>query len=237
MAMRQQLLARAECRGRQLRYVVPVLDDYSILTKNADLVLYYISGWLAHAVSIVDERSKKKTLHYASDGLYQLVRSLECVYRKHGNEQGFARHGGDLFIMIEKVVLESDRLYEEKFLPCMDGIDCNEYVPKQIFATVVNKYTRMRGKYLVKSEKARQKKVGNQIFTTRQMVEVKHLTAKARAQASRATTSDADCAASIVTSDGSVFSDDFYISPCPVVHPSDSIVTRVAALSKYEPGG
>jgi len=55
-----------------------------------------------------------------------------------------------------------------------------------IFDMVVTKYNVMRGKYLVKAERARQTTVGNQVFTLRQSVEAARLIAEGRAQANAA---------------------------------------------------
>ena len=137
-------------------------------------------------VDFVDSRSKGGQLTYASNNLLQLVRRMECVYRKHCNQDGFARLGGNLLKYVKRALLDSKDLYTEFFLPCIDGIECGDEVKRMIFDMVVTKYNVMRGKYLVKAERARQTTVGNQVFTLRQSVEAARLIAEGRAQANAA---------------------------------------------------
>ncbi len=63
----------------------------------------------------------------------------------------------------------------------MYDISCEEETSQKIYEAVISMYTNMRAKYLIKSEKAREAKVGNQTFTTLQEIEVCRRVAKARA--------------------------------------------------------
>lgn len=128
---------------------------------------------------LVNQRAKKE-LKYASSCFYSLILNIEAVYRRYANQKGFARWGGELFLKIHDRIWESESLYTDKFVPCMEGIQCEDDVSRKIYEVTVSMYMRMRGKYMVKSEKGRQKRVENANFTTRQMVNVAHECAKAK---------------------------------------------------------
>ena len=232
--MLQQFTYMAKYGGEGTEQVIEVkLNDTSVLTENAKVVLYYLSGWVAHAIGekrvtrdlvntytafktnntvseeaaakfalptwIVEQRKKRQeaTLHYAAPRLYDFLKNVECVFRKHGNQRGFARYGGDLFKVIERTLVESKELYEELFRPCMYDISCEEETSQKIYEAVISMYTNMRAKYLIKSEKAREAKVGNQTFTTLQEIEVCRRVAKARADILKKT--EAELTARIAT--------------------------------------
>jgi len=134
-------------------------------------------------IEIIEQRRRRKgaTLIYANATLFDLLKNMEVVYRKHGNEKGFDRHGGKLFQFIERAVLESDGMFK-LFKKCLGQISCAEDVKRKMFEQVVCMYTRMRAKYMLMSEKGRVAKSGNQTFTTLQEIEVSRRIAVAKAK-------------------------------------------------------
>ena len=198
----QQFTDLAKHGGTDNDYVIEVkLNDFTVLTPNANKVLYYLSGWVIKGLSsknvgkdlkqtyeafkhnnslakttadecglptdIVELRRKRKgaTLIYASSTVFSLLKNMEVVYRKHGNEAGFDRYGGHLFQYIERAVLESDDMYK-LFKTCLGQTICAEPVKRKMFGQVVCMYTKMRAKYMIMSEKGRESKSGNTKFTT-----------------------------------------------------------------------
>ena len=134
---------------------------------------------------IVDRRRKRPgaTMIYSGPMIYQLLKTMEVVYRRHGNEKGFDRYGGKLFQYIERAVLDSNELYQ-KFIGCLGlaSTSCSEEVKRKMYKQVVHMYTNMRAKYMIMSEKGRETRSGNQTFTTLQEIEVARRVALAKAK-------------------------------------------------------
>ena len=160
---------------------------------------------------IVEQRRKREgsQLIYSGPTLHKFLLNIEAVYRRHGNQKGFDRFGGKLFQVIERVVLDNEEMYQ-KFLNCLGSVVCTDEVKRKMYSQVVCMYTKMRGKYMVKTEKGRESKSGNQTFTTVQNIEIAKRVAQEKAKLTKKLKADMDLPSS---SDGiwNMIDDDMHV--------------------------